>query len=63
MVDAAKPKPIETAPRDKKILGFENGWFPMCWDNRGWELSGCVWADESYDCKPTHWLPMPEVPK
>ena len=56
-------QPIETAPRDGSvILGFYyERWYPIAWNDK-WQLEGCCFADESIDCEPTHWMPMPAPP-
>lgn len=54
-------RPIETAPRDRAILG----WAPM------WRSPSAVMFHDNYDAFgddcgmlfPTHWMPLPDPPK
>ena len=62
-------QPIETAPKDKLILGCVDGevrfikygktshlpWRGFCLADQG--------AEDFDICEPTHWMPLPEPPK
>lgn len=58
-------QPIETAPRDRKILAFnafmqvyETRWLDGEWPCR---MDGCGRMGTWY-CRPTHWMSLPEPP-
>jgi len=56
----AEWKPIETAPKDKKILVYGSGHVYLCRLN---EYRECliIGGFGSYH-PPTHWMPLPEPP-
>lgn len=70
---APYPQPIDTAPKDgTHILVFDTGagdWGAFGWCVASWceERRGTAadWHDcfEGFPLKPTHWAPLPEVPK
>jgi len=56
-------QPIETAPKDCHILGYDPHLkrpFVMIWNipDQCFEVHGSVFYDET----PTHWIPLPAVP-
>jgi len=72
-VEALAPswQPIETASKDGTVilgleiqstLGDEQMRLPIQWIGGRWSLAWTAWADESDDCTPTHWMPLPEPP-
>ncbi len=65
-------QPIETAPKDRDILVYEDGWcVVVSWEecdgvgykgpNGHWMSNACV--DSYTEVEPTHWQPLPEPPK
>ena len=60
-------QPIETAPRDSNILGWNQFdgvlvYRPMYYgsnNSAGWDA---VFDDENLADDPTHWMPLPEPP-
>lgn len=54
-------KPIETAPKDALILGFEDGAMRLVlWEN-GWVQVGATIERGWFE--PTHWMPLPSPPE
>ena len=58
-----EPQPIETAPKDKRIMVFNpmTGWYLTkkkgdCWPMIGWGDKEGLWFPV-----PTHWLPEPDI--
>lgn len=49
----------ETAPRDRKILGFfeDIGWYPACWSeaNQAWNITYCAGVPETSPQEP-EWI-------
>jgi hypothetical protein len=74
----ARWQPIETAPRDGAVVlacEIDRGkrvvysakheqsyWDKECGIPARWHLSDLVWHDESDECDPTHWMPLPAPP-
>jgi hypothetical protein len=66
-------KPIETAPRDGKsiLVAWDERIAIVAWQfqpNADWTESYSYWALDSADVDidinvPTHWMPLPELPK
>lgn len=65
-------RPIETAPMDETVIlgyipGHAQSVIPIAFYGStvfsGWHTAGCCFFDESTDCDPTHWMPLPEEPK
>ena len=64
--------PIETAPKDRRILGygkigFESlpGWGTVIWDDhyKEWNADPCEATEYSPEaCELTHWAELPDVP-
>jgi hypothetical protein len=68
-------QPIETAPKDVKILICGGTWgceySPL--EFSGWPFKEVAlaiynpeyseWADDEYNYQPTHWMPLPEPPQ
>lgn len=74
LVQAGVPQPIETAPKDRRvILAYAGEWQTMQWDEgsmgEGEDWALWVYADELLRdaCpnpdQPTFWLPLPESPE
>ena len=62
--------PIETAPKDGTIfLGYQNGKYGEAYfvprdDCEMWHFRGSTGAAHYFpECKPTHWQPLPSLPK
>ena len=66
-LDAVAWQPIETAPKDRKILLYDPSYGGLH-DPAGegsifvGQFSG-GWADGDFDMQPTHWMPLAEPPK
>ena len=64
-------RPIATAPKDRRILVYEEGlvhvveWFDREWRGDGKWFTGYWCADDGnwYVDYPTHWMECPEAPK
>ena len=61
-------QPIETAPKNKTVLGFQatpGDWenkMAVCWHYRlSYGPKDGVWIGEG-GLMPTHWMPLPEPP-
>lgn len=55
-------QPIETAPKDKLLLGYAEGMMRLVmWENGGWLQVGATIEQGWF--KPTHWMPLPDPPK
>lgn len=61
--------PIETAPTDgTDILAASGDWIAICrWDSRNpkpyWRAFGPWGVTAQRQRQPTHWIPLPELPK
>lgn len=59
-------RPIETAPKDRPILGYADGvqttvaWFGA--DDGWWSLCEAGAFAENGEWTPTHWMPLPDPP-
>lgn len=53
-------QPIETAPKDAMILGYEDGMMRLVMWESGWVQVGA--SIERGWFEPTHWMPLPERP-
>ena len=52
-------QPIETAPKDKLLVGYEGGMTRLIlWEDHCWKQVGTV-IDRNW-FEPTHWMPLPE---
>jgi hypothetical protein len=49
-------QPIETAPKNKHLLGFQGGMYPNYFET-WWVNENIGWIRQ-----PTHWMPLPEPP-
>lgn len=62
---------IDTAPKDgTEVLVWDRMVLRACWDdpwdsgNSSWHLGACLaFGDESTECNPTHWMPLPNAPE
>ena len=54
-------QPIETAPKDALILGYEDEMMRLIfWEGEEWKVVGA--SIHSWWFEPTHWMPLPEPP-
>lgn len=67
-------KPIDSAPKDERIIGFipNYGCYFMRWDTERWHRSPqphfsavgwCYGVRAMRESQPTHWMPVPDAPK
>lgn len=54
-------QPIETAPKDKMLLGYEDGAMRLIFWERGWVQVGATIERGWFE--PTHWMPLPPAPE
>jgi len=60
-------QPIETAPRDSNILGWNQYdgvlvYRPMYYSSKNFAGWDAVYDTETLAEEPTHWMPLPEAP-
>ena len=54
-------QPIETAPKDKILIGHEGGMMRLIlWEDHCWKQVGTVIERNWFE--PTHWMPLPDAP-
>jgi hypothetical protein len=54
-------RPIETAPKDEMVIGYEDGMMRLVLWEGEWK---CVGADvRPFWFNPTHWMPLPTAPR
>jgi hypothetical protein len=62
----AEARPIETAPKEGRLLLFDGEWYIGWWNpKQGWTTIGYVGHGESdfMPLSPDYWLPLPPNPK
>lgn len=65
-------QPINKAPTNGEyILGYDannHEWYAMYYKKSSgfssdWRCDGVIGSDFEYDITPTHWMPLPDLPK